>query len=300
MIQIRNYSLGLLILMSSLVQAQMVNTSHKKALEIKEKVLLVVNKGALGHLVKKYWTFHEKIEYVEGSQVKSLMKKNKGKYVLLENRFIEKKKAVRNYNYVGGTRTHTTHTITVNSFHALVLSLKRGRKHWDVKINLSDHYSQEHNIMAGLLQMQQVMNYLVADKAHRNVNMFYKKQAKINSLELKNKTLLIDKNLLAKKLKLAKIKEYYPFPYKIVSADFIEKSLKEQNPDYAFIHIANTDTGKGILNVQFVASTYNGKIYSYLRPRGLNFLFLRVVWIRNRNDFVGKTQLRKYAKGGKH
>ena len=302
MIRFKPVLLVCLLLVSSLAYSQSSNTSRKKALEIKNRILLVPvatrgpkkNRELFKELVKKYWTFNDKVEYVSATKVKSLMKKNKKKYALLTySSFSETTmRRTRNLVYNGMNGKYNKDTYIANTIHTLMISL--GKKA-DIKVNLSRNYSLERNTIYGLMHLQHLLNYLVADAKNKSLMTFYRRQIKKNAPELKTKTLLLDKGLLAKKLKISEIKKYYPYPYKIVDATVIDKALKEQNPDYAFIHIANLDIGRGAMNIHFISSTKGGKIYLYVAPKsgsisGINGIKFRQFYA------IGKKQLKRYDK----
>ena len=153
---------------------------------------------------------------------------------------------------------------------------------------------KERNTIYGLMQMQYTLEYLVADPKNKSINTFYRKQIKKNAPELKNKTLLIDRELLAKKMTESKIKKYYPYPYKVVDAPTIDKALKTRSDAYAFIHIANLDVGKGATNIHFISSAKDGKIYLYVAPK-VGFSGLNGIKFRQYHA-IGKKQLKKYTK----
>lgn len=293
--KIKPVFLVLLLLMSSFSYAQMANTSRKEAMEIQKRTLLVAipnggNKKArdmFKSLVGKYWTFNKKIEYTVASKVKGLMKKNKNKYVVLGYSSFSQVASVRTRHSLYRRKSYIANTIRT-----IMISLNGRKAH--VKANLSSNYSLERNTIYGLMQMQYTLEYLVADPKHKSITTLYRKQLKKNAPELKNKTLLIDKGLLKKKMNIDKIKDYYPYPYKVVDAPEIDKALRDQKDAHAFIHIANLDAGKGATNIQFISSTKDGKIYLYIAPK-VAFSGLNGIKFRHFHA-IGKKQLKRYAK----
>lgn len=295
-----------LLLASSFSYAQMVNTSRKEALEIQKRILLVAlpnggNKKAkdmFKSLVGKYWTFNKKIEYVAASKVKGLMKKHKNKYAVLKYSSFSQTAINKTRNPAYDSRNPVLHSqykksrYIANTIRIIMISLNGRKAH--VKANLSSNYSLERNTIYGLMQMQYTLEYLVADPKNKSINTFYRKQIKKNAPELKNKTLLIDRELLAKKMTESKIKKYYPYPYKVVDAPTIDKALKTRSDAYAFIHIANLDVGKGATNIHFISSAKDGKIYLYVAPK-VGFSGLNGIKFRQYHA-IGKKQLKKYTK----
>ncbi|WP_299464266.1 hypothetical protein [uncultured Microscilla sp.] len=281
--------------------AQSSNLSHKKALEIQQRTLLVPiaakkskNDEVFEQLVKKYWKFNEQVEFVSHKKAAAMLKKNKGKYALLGYSLFVDRTTTRRRNpaYNGMNSKYNKDSYVSNTIQTLVVWLtdKKG----SIKVNLSRKYSLERNTIYGLQHLQYLLNYLVADSKHKSLMTFYKRQIKKNAPELKQKTLLIDEKLLAKKLKRAKIKDYYPYPHKIVKTGAVEQALKEQNADYAFIHIASIDYGQGAMNIHFVSNAATGKIYLYLAAKVGMPSIAGIKLHNNRN--IGKKQLKKYAK----
>ncbi|OJJ18798.1 hypothetical protein BKI52_24830 [marine bacterium AO1-C] len=297
----------LLIFLSSFAYGQSANTSRKEALDIKRRVLLIPivkgkgkkNSEMFQQLVKKYWTFNESIEYVPAAKVKGMMKKDKAKYALLTYSVFTEWAIRKTRNPLYNERSklmrskYTRDPYVANTIATLMITLN-GRKSL-IKTNLSANYSLERNTIYGLMQLQYLLNYLVENPKHRSLATFYRRQAPKNGPELKNKTLLIDKELLSKKLDIAKIKDYYPFPYKLADAPMIDEALKTRSDQYAFIHIASIESGRGAMHIQFISSTKDGKIYLYVAPRAFSIAGLNGIKFRQFHK-IGKKQLKRYAK----
>jgi len=310
MIKLSTILLSTFLLISGAGYTQSANTSRKEALEIKKRVLLVAiptggnkkSKERFKALVEKYWTFNERIEYASTTKVKKLMKEDKTKYALLTYRLFTETaiRSTRNPLYSPRNRTmqsmYTKESYVANTIASLVISLNRKKAH--VKTNLSANYSLERNTIYGLMQLQYLLNYLVESPKHKSLATFYRKQIKKNAPLLQTKTLLLDKELISKKLNVSKIRDYYPFPYQIADASTIDKALEERNDQYAFIHVANVDAGRGAINIQFISSAKDGKIYLYVAPRPFSMTGINGIKF-NQFHKIGKKQLKRYAKKAK-
>lgn len=274
----------LFLFLSSFSKAQSRITSRKTALKIQQRILLVEipskpwikskDQDFIKNIVKKYWTFHKNVEYVPANQVRSKMKENKGKYALLR---FDTKRSIRRVSKI---TTTTGKFENYKSFivPALMLSLKP--KSAQMKVNLSGLYSLERNVVFGLMHLQYLLKYLVANPKHKSLLTFYKKHVNRNASELKNKTLLIEKDFSG--ISLDKVKKYYPFPYKVVSFEEVENAIKEQKPDNVFVETVIFDTGQFFL--KFISGTKDGKIYLYLTDSDYKF---------NRKMFQNMTKIIK-------
>lgn len=281
--------------------AQFSMTTKKEALQIKNSVLLVAleeedakrikklsNKPeklehyrtqiagrnrALKNAVEKYWSFSSKVEYTTESKAKEMLETEKDKYVMISFGEYLDYESFRTHTGMNGSpagwggsgagmsyNPSTKYTELANVITTLLIS-DPGKI---IKAFLPNVYPSEADAVYGIQQIQYILNYLLADE--KNTMVKFMAHIRNNAPELKNKTLLIDKDDLSKKLTESDVKEVYPYPFKIVSQKEIDKAILEKDPTAAYVQIADMPGGKGNVSAHYVSNAADGKIYCYDAP----------------------------------
>lgn len=238
---------------------------------------------ALKNAIDKYWTFSSKVEYVTGAKAKEMMKVDKEKYVLIGfGQYIDYEKFKTGVGKDGspagwinppsGTRPigapstgyyynrSTKYSETANTITTLTVTDPGNL----IKVYLPNVYPSESDAVYGIQQIQYILNYILADE--KNGMMKFPGQIKKNAVELKNLTLLLDKEDLDPKLTEDAIKKAYPFQFKIVSQEEIDKAILSKDSSVAYVQITDMPTGKGNVSAHFVSNPYDGKLYCYEAP----------------------------------
>lgn len=235
---------------------------------------------ALKNAVEKYWSFSNKVEYTTEARAKELLKTEKGKYVQIGfGQYIDYERFKTGFG-ADGKPAGWGHTINSSGMKEIGMTYNRSTKYSEtanmittltitdpdniIKVHLPNVYPSESDAVYGIQQIQYILNYLLADD--NNSIMKLPGQIKKNSSELKNKTLLLDKEDLDGKLTEKEIKEAYPFTFKIVSQEEIDKAILEKDPNVAYVQITETPGGKGNVSAHFVNNPGDGKIYCYDAP----------------------------------
>lgn len=248
----------------------------KKTKELKHyKAQIEGRNKALKNAVENYWIFSEDIEYVNASKVKQLVKEDKSKNVYLQyGKFIEYEKISTNSGLdgkpagwnrdAGGTMTYnksTKYTELANE----ITSIEIGDPKAMIKVYLPNVYPSEADVAYGMQVMQFILNYLIASTDHKIPKL--EKHIKSNAPELKNLTLLIDKNELHDKLTEKEIKEVYPYAFKLVDGETIDKAILDKDPKYAVVQIVDVPGGKGDVSTHYIMGTGTGELYGFVSPK---------------------------------
>jgi hypothetical protein len=106
-----------------------------------------------------------------------------------------------------------------------------------------------------------IQNHLNARREGKN-RMLFTLEVIENSGKLKNKTLLVDKNFLDKKLTKEDFKKNYPYSYVISDLKLIEKTQTMRDKNYAYVEIAPIGGAANVM-MHYIVDCENGKIISY-------------------------------------
>lgn len=124
---------------------------------------------------------------------------------------------------------------------------------------------------------------------------FYSKIIPKNGPELKNKTLLLDKMDLGKGITEEVIKKSYPYPFKIVSLEEIEKVIINKEPGFAYVQIVASPGGKGNIFIHYLTNAEDGKILGLEYPK-VGFGIKGVNGVITYSERIKEKQLEKYTK----
>ncbi len=107
---------------------------------------------------------------------------------------------------------------------------------------------------------------------------------------LQSKTLLVDASLLKEEVDESTFAEIYPYPFKFVAPDVIEKAILKSEKDKLFFSIVEEKIG---VLVQYICEAEMGEIHS------LNYSILQTTGsIKHKafNNVIGKSDLKKLRK----
>lgn len=132
----------------------------------------------------------------------------------------------------------------------------------------------------------------------------YTQFADMNQEKLKDKILLIDKDILYKKLDERDVKKLYPFPFEIVSRDKIEEAVLSKDKRYAYIqHVPYLNNGATaglfLLPGTHIVNTENGRLLGYSIHKGLQAYKMNDLDNGMIPLVIRKSNLSQYAKQAK-
>ena len=317
--------LSFVLLFHWIINAQ--NTSSKEAREIKKRTLIVgleeldakmakkldgslfeytktqiegIN-YALKTAVEKYWNYNSKIIYMPLSEATALVKKKPDDYAILQlykytdywnlrvgngwekdvsNTRVNNSPAF--YKYNPGTR----YTEAANEI--VFLSIYMPSR--ICAINLPNLYVSLSDAVYGVMQMQYILNRLNDEEK----SSAFKVVQECNGKYLKEKTLLFCKDDLEKKLTESKIREIYPFNFKIVTSDEIDSAILKKDDKSVIVQIVSSSGGKGNVSIHFLGDTQTGLIVGYVAP-SVAFGAGRTSLIKY-NEKINEKQLKDYLK----
>lgn len=225
-----------------------------------------VEKGnnMLRYAVESYWTFTEDIIFINASDIESEKLEDKNFTVLSVAPFAEYIPGmVSTLTPVKGSngKVYTgSKPFTGAVFDNSIPCVKLYRKEFAFNIFLPNAIPTEGDIICGLLQLQYLLKFY--DFTPETLMRSFTLQVKDNGKMLQNKTLLLDRELLFRNYSADKLAKAYPFPYKVVDANFIDKAFKEGD-DYAVVRITEASGTGGKSFSHMISGTQDGKIYYF-------------------------------------
>jgi hypothetical protein len=129
-------------------------------------------------------------------------------------------------------------------------------------INLPNLYVSLSDAVYGVMQMQYILNRLNEDEKLSA----FKIPQECNGKYLKEKTLLLCKDDLDKKLTENKIKEIYPLNFKVVTSSEIDSAILKKDDKSVIVQIVSSAGGKGNVNMHFLSDTQTGCIVGCVAP----------------------------------
>lgn len=232
------------------------------------------NNYALKTAVEKYWKFNSTVEFMPLSEAKKLLKNKANEYALLSflkytdyehyttgagwstvpNKYNTSTQWAPALQYNSGTR----HTTAANE----IMSINIDMPSTIFSVSLPNLYVSLPDAVYGIKQMEYVFNRLT-----ENDKLSYRDILKeCNGNTLKNKTLLLCKDDLDKKLDEQEIKNIYPYKYKIVPIEEIDKAIIDQDNECVIVQIVSVKGGKGNVNIHYLSDTSTGRIVGYVVP----------------------------------
>lgn len=161
-------------------------------------------------------------------------------------------------------------------------------KHGAIITYLPLGLSSKADITYAIQQIQYVLNYVDQGNSIKKIEEQYQK----NHAELKDKTLLIDREDLDDKFNENEVREIYPYPFEICDREKIDKVILEKDPAYAFVQLVPVLGSKGTKLNHYISGGEDGKIYAaFVKNTGL-----RVMGMSKKRVFITKKHLEFYAK----
>jgi len=258
------------------------------------------NNYALKTAVEKYWKFNPAVKFLPLSEAKKLLKNKPKEYALLSfSKYTDYahhtagagwSQASSNYHtssqfppdlrYNSGTR----YTVAANEIMCLNIDMPSTI----YAINLPNLYVSLSDAVYGVKQIDYIFNRLIEDDNLR----FGLILKECNGNILKNKTLLLCNDDLDKELDEEKIKNIYPYKFRIVTIDEIDRAIIDQDSDYVIVQIVSTKGGKGTVSMHYLADTSTGCIVGYVVPT-ISFRLMDSKLITY-NQKIKEKQLKKY------
>ena len=257
---------------------------------------------AIQNAVEKYWNFSNDVVFLPLYEAFELLESDMEGHVLLQyGEYVDFEQFSTGFSANGkptGWYRGSGNAIVYNPatkytfFSYLISSFEISSEKSLAKVYLPSLYPSKPDAVFGIQHLEYILNYLV--EKPQNEMRYFDKQISQNAPELKEMTLLIDEKELDSKLKATSIKEYYPYPYKVVSQAFINKAILQEEEQYAYIQIVQTPSGKQSESTHAIVGAKDGKIYYYLTPNiSVNIKSSNVL---NQNVRIKAKHFEKYAK----
>ena len=254
------------------------------------------NNTALKNAVENYWKYSSSVEFKPYSEALKMRDENKEKYALMSYfKYVEYDQynsTGAGWNRNGGGFSYnpgTHYSEAVNTITQITLTLS------DTKLTacLPTLYVSKADAVYGVQQLQYVVSTLQKDE-NATLKTVYSKDIPKNGFELKNKTLLFDKEDLDKGLTESTIKKIYPYPFKIVSMQEIEKAILNKEPGIAYVMITASPGAKGNIFIHYITDAEGGKILGMEYPK-VGFGITGLNGVITYNQRIKEKQLEKYA-----
>jgi hypothetical protein len=282
----------LLLIYASSCLAQYINTSHKDAREIKKRILLVVlpeddkdllkeyeeanptyatlykndmegQRMALKEVVLKHWKYTDSLVVVSQKEVNAMVKKYPDKYAVMktgeqmqdrgyirQNQANPPQVAWEKINEKIVYNSSKRHNIRILGITSLVIELPKRV----MEVYLPKMSSSEGDYIYAVTQMEYILSTLLKSQEY-SANKLYRDLDNASG-KLKNKILLLDGSELG--CKEAEIKKVYPYPFKIVSYEIVEKALKTKDSNSVVIQSSRYDINN---STYYLSNAGNGAIY---------------------------------------
>lgn len=279
--------------------AQYINTSHKDALEVKKRILLVGlpeddkflleqyeqdsseyvtlykndmegQRQALKEAALKYWEYTDSVVVFSLKEAKSLVKKFPEKYALMtfgeqfQDRYYVKNNNISNSPLVSWQKKDGKFSYNSGKRYSVkvlgITSLVIELPKKIFEIYLPKISPSTGDFIFALKQIQYVLSSILKSE-EGSANKLYR-TINAKSEELKKKTLLIDAREV--ECKEDAVKKAYPYPFKIVNYEAIEDALKTKDDQYVLIQAVRFDTQN---SSYYISSAANGEIYcNFIEP----------------------------------
>lgn len=260
------------------------------------------NNNALKFAIENYWKYSSSIEYKPLTEATKMAKENPEKYVLLSFFKYTDYERLQTGHGMNGQRagwsgtganmkynpsTHYSHATN----HIMIISMKMSET--KLTIFLPSLYVSNADAVYGITQLQYMVR-LFEQNPTESLRSVFKKVILKNGPKLKNKTLLLNKEDLDKELTEKAIKLLYPYPFKIVSSEEIDKAILNKTPGLAYVQIVTAPGGKGNIFIHYLTNAEDGEILGIEYPKfaiglkGVNGVFTY-------NEKIKAKQLEKYT-----
>jgi len=170
----------------------------------------------LKNAVEKYWNFSEKVEFKSKDEATKLMKLNKEKYVIIYfGKYLDYERHKTGVGINGKPAGWNTNTMTYNTstkYSSLaneITTLEIIDSKSLIRIYLPNVYPSKADAIYGIQELQYILRYLSSSPENKITK--FMKHIESNAPELKELTLLVDKNEVDTKLNEDEIKELYPY-----------------------------------------------------------------------------------------
>ncbi len=315
-------------ILTTAAQSQYIlNTSTKEAQAIKDRILLLVlpeddkylvsryqeedsnyvalykndmegQRKALARVVQEYWTFSDSIRIVSNKEAKSLQRKFPQEYAVMKIGEQLQDKVYLSHNTSeppqvawtkkGGTLEYDfqkRYHIKMLGITTLVIELPRKV----IEVYLPKLSPSEGDYMYAVQQL----NYILSTLLESEENSAHKLYRELNTVrgQLKDKVLLIDGYELGCEAKA--ISKAYPYPFKIVDQETIEKALKRRDSSCVVIQSSRVDTNQ---STYYLSNAGNGRIYYNFAGFTFNYGEMNVYMVQVYYPRISIKHLQEYGK----
>jgi hypothetical protein len=215
---------------------------------------------AMIEAVTNFWTFTKAPAVKKKSEVDALIKAKNKQYAILALDRIK----ITSYVKDGMFRYNYDSKVVATTYIDLIENLYRGNPVYFQ--NLPNEFPSRGDITIGIEMMQNFLTARLEGKKRNDIS----DEADEATGALTTKTLYLDKADLKNGLTEAQIKETYPYPFKIVTYDEIEKLILSRDKNGAVVQIIPLSVGVPAF-IHFVAATENGKTLAFYKAVQASF-----------------------------
>lgn len=236
----------------------------KEAKSDQEKPYVEYYNQAIQRAVRNFWIFNDSIVFMPRSQVQSLHKSGNTSYGVMQFALWE----VREYKSDKWSKNSFMHRYQSDSWIRTILAVGLIEKAFQRALpyiyynHLPNIYPSEGDLVCAMQQIQSYLQYRLEGKKARDM----REEIEQNAYKLKEKTLLMDKEEVSKKLTDADIKAAYPYPYKLAGYEEIEKAILSRDPKYAYVQIVPMAMNEKTVYAHLVVNAENGEMLGWSAP----------------------------------
>jgi len=244
--------------------------------QIKASKIIVAQVGnkdlddALYNSVKKFWTFTSDIEQMPYNKAIELAKQNKGILVFSQTETISSSNLRKSVNNGPGEFASSYEKYKRTSFGRMIM-IEDGKQEVLLGNNIpsfgDENILTEESLSFGVSAMNSVM--IVFDKY--NLKNSYKTRPKFKDHagdSIKNRTLLIPKELLEDKITESIISKIYPGKFKIVPYEEYRKAILNKEKGMAYVIFSPMAVAGKIGYIQYIMDAENGFTLGVYVPSG--------------------------------
>lgn len=197
--------------------------------------------------VKEYWIYNEEILSMPLSEANKLLNQDIEKYAIIRFGKLSSER-------IGSYFSNSSFYKPKEYSNANRIEIDTPTERVGVLLPFYSEPFPKYIIDYAIKQAHYTVNYIYENKG---TALFFKKY---NS-ELQEKVLLIPEIYMDKSLHIVDINKLYPYEYKIVSLETIERVILNSEPDSAYLMIVPVPVGGDLVYYHYISNPLDGKVY---------------------------------------
>lgn len=231
--------------------------------------------------VEKYWPYHNGFEYMTYNQVKDLQKKSGNTdYAVIY--CISQSPSTMGAGYVSRDGLNWSWDMKEDSedrdyldyFTTILVNRIEDMDKTPVYSNpLPDIFPNKADIIFGINNTKTYFDYRIRTKKNGekiNQQKMMEQQIADNAPRLKNMTLFLRSDWLNKELQNDKIKEYYPYQYKVCPSSEIDDAIINQKENIAYVlilpYVVSSSRSNMVIYMHYIYDAKTCDMMAYIRP----------------------------------